>query len=124
MYPAMPRLRASAEVSRTPPVVVVEVEVVSPSPRDVHRDRVEKLKEYAHFGVAFYWLLDPRTRLVELLELGADGRYTIALSASAGLVAAPGCEGLMLDLDDLWAEVDELLFDAGDDDTEAPPSRS
>ena len=26
--------------------------------------------------------------------------------------------------DDLWAEVDALLFDAGDDDTEAPPSRS
>ena len=118
MYPAGTRLRASAEVSRTPPAVVVEV--VSPSPRDVHRDRVEKLKEYAQFGVAFYWLLDPRTRLVEILELGSDGRYTIALSASAGLVAAPGCEGLMLDLDDLWAEVDELLFDAGDDDNEAP----
>jgi Uma2 family endonuclease len=122
MYPAGTRLRASAEVSRTPPIVVVEV--VSPSPRDVHRDRVEKLKEYAQFGVAFYWLLDPRTRLVEILELGADGRYTIALSASAGMVAAPGCDGLTLDLDDLWAEVDGLLFDMGDDDTEAPPSQS
>jgi hypothetical protein len=30
----------------------------------------------------------------------------------------------MLELDDLWAEVDELLFDAGDDDTKAPRSRS
>lgn len=122
MYPAGTRLRANDEVSRTPPVVVVEV--VSPSPRDVHRDRVEKLKEYAQFGVAFYWLLDPRTRLVEILELGADGRYTIALSAVAGQVAAPGCEGLTLDLDDLWAEVDELLFEASDDDTELPRSQS
>src|SRR5689334_214571 len=33
-------------------------------------------------------------------------------------------EGLTLDRDDLWAEVDELLFEAGCDDTEAPPSRS
>jgi Uma2 family endonuclease len=72
MYPAGTHLRASAEVSRTPPVVVVEV--VSPSPRDVHRDRVEKLKECQQFWDAFYWLLDPRTRLVELLELGAGGR--------------------------------------------------
>jgi Uma2 family endonuclease len=122
MYPPGTRLRANAALSRTPPEVVVEV--VSPSLRDVRRDRVEKLKEYAKFGVRFYWLLDPQTRLLEILELGADGRYAIALSASEGTAPAPGCEGLTLDLDDLWAEVDGLSFDAGDEDEEEPSSAS
>jgi Uma2 family endonuclease len=118
MYPPGTRLRADAALSRTPPVVVVEV--ISPSPRDVHRDRVEKLREYARLGVPFYWLIDPRTRLVEILELGADGRYVIALSASAGTADAPGCEGLVLDLDDLWAEVDALSSEEGSEEG-APP---
>jgi Uma2 family endonuclease len=87
----------------------------------VHRDRVEKLKEYAQFGVRYYWLIDPRTRLFEILELGADGRYTIALSAFDGKVEAPGCEGLTLDLDELWAEVDELSHDE-DDEGKTPSS--
>jgi Uma2 family endonuclease len=120
MYAPGTRLRANAGLSRTPPAVVVEV--ASPSPRDVHRDRVEKLKEYATFGIRYYWLVDPRTRLFEILELGADGRYTIAVSASEGTVAAPGCEGLTLDLNGLWAEVDRLSFDEaeGDEDAEVP----
>jgi Uma2 family endonuclease len=116
MYAPGTRLRANAGLSRTPPLVVVEV--ASPSPQDVHRDRVEKLREYAQFGVRFYWLLDPRTRLVEILELGADGRYILALSASTGTVAAPGCEAMTLDLDDLWSEIDALSFDDRESDAE------
>ena len=122
MYLPGTRLRANAVLSRTPPAVVVEV--ISPSPRDAHRDRVEKLADYARFGVRCYWLLDPLTRILEVLELGADGRYTIAASASGGKVQAPACEGLTLDLDELWAEVDRLsLEESGDtDEHDQPPS--
>ena len=98
---------------RRPPDIMIEV--VSPSPRDVRRDRLEKRAEYAAFGVRWYWLLEPATRMLEIYELGADGRYVVVLGAEGGCIdAVPGCEGLALDLDELWAEIDGL----GEDEPE------
>lgn len=41
-----------------------------------------------------------------MLALGADGRFIGALSASEGAHPIPGHEGLTLDLDALWTELD------------------
>jgi Uma2 family endonuclease len=92
---------------RVPPDIAIEV--VFSTPRDGRRDRVEKLADYAAFGVGWYWILDPQLRSLEVLELDAQGRYLHVLGASTGvLVEIPGCEGLTLDLDALWAAIDEL----------------
>jgi hypothetical protein len=61
--------------------------------------------------VRWYWLIDPVARTIKIFEL-AGARYARRLLASRGrLDAVPGCPDLSLDLDALWAEVDELVID-------------
>ncbi|HVR30621.1 MAG TPA: Uma2 family endonuclease [Thermoanaerobaculia bacterium] len=100
--PAPPRRGAVRE----PPDVVVEV--VSASPADERRDRVEKMDDYSAFGVAYYWLVDPALGSVEIFDL-VEGRFARALAATGGLLTqVPGCPGLELDLDALWRELARL----------------
>lgn len=77
---------------RTPPDVAVEV--LSPTARDARRDPIEKVADYAAFRVRWSWLVDPERRVIEILELGADGRYVLAA---------------------LWGEVDRLGPPTSDD---------
>jgi Uma2 family endonuclease len=106
-FPGMPLPAARDAVAHVPPQIMIEV--LSPRPRDARRDRIDKTRDYGGFGVRQYWIVDPEVRVLEILELGADGRYAIALTASVGAHPVPGCDGLTLDLDALWAEIDRLL---------------
>jgi Uma2 family endonuclease len=91
---------------RAPPDIVLEV--LSPNSLDACRDRSEKVRDYAAFGVRWYWLIDPSLRVLEVLELGNDRRYVVALAAQEGSITIPGCVDFMLDLDALWAELGRL----------------
>lgn len=85
------------------------VEVVTPTPRDERRDRVEKMGEYEAKGIRWYWLLDPALGTLEIFELNAQHKYTRVVAASTGrLLEVPGCAGLVVDLDQLWAELERL----------------
>ena len=91
---------------RVPPDILVEV--ISSDPRDVRRDRVEKAAEYAAFGARFYWLIDPDALTFEVWALDASRRYQRVVCTSNGTIDVPGCEGLRMDVDALWAYVDRV----------------
>jgi Uma2 family endonuclease len=87
----------------------IAIEVVSSAPRDERRDRVEKLRDYAAFGVRWYWIVDPELQSFQVHELARDGRYVHAVDATEEVVhAVPGCEGLVVDLPALWSEIEAL----------------
>jgi hypothetical protein len=98
------RLRAASCAYRR----IWVAEVVSPSPRNERRDRIEKMDEYASFGVSWYWIVDPSLQSLEIFELTA-GRYARAARATEGrMESVPGCSGLQLDLDEILSEIARL----------------
>jgi len=96
---------------RTPPSIAVEI--VSSTPADIRRDRIVKLSEYAAFGVRWYWLVDPELRTFEILELDAAAHYVHKVSVLGGRVEEiPGCPELVLELDELWRELDVVMAES------------
>ena len=80
--PGTPQPAAQAYLGTTPPDIAVEI--ITARPRDARRDRVEKMGEYARFGIRWYWLVDPAVRSVEVFELGPRRRYTLVASLARG----------------------------------------
>jgi Uma2 family endonuclease len=92
---------------REPPDILIEV--VTPTPRDERRDRVEKMSEYARFGVPYFWLVDPTLGAFEMFERTPAGNYQKLVGVTAGSIdPVPGCPGLVVDVDALWAELARL----------------
>jgi len=111
-FAGMPTPKLLDSLARTPPSIAIEV--LTPRPRDARRDRIEKLADYARFGVPYYWIIDPSARTLEVFERAVDGRYTLALAAGDGEHDVPGCTELMLNLNDLWGELDAWEHNEGE----------
>ncbi|MFZ4699651.1 MAG: Uma2 family endonuclease, partial [Candidatus Methylumidiphilus sp.] len=80
-------------------------EVLSPS--TAKKDRVVKMPVYAKYGVGYLWLVDPLERTLEAFAL-SEGRWTvIGLFQDKDIVQMVPFEEMTLNLEDLWAEVEE-----------------
>jgi len=85
------------------------VEVISPQPRDVRRDREEKPAQYCAFGIPHYWTIEPLHRVVEIyppqMIPGKKGwEYRRVAAETRGIIEPPA--GPRLDLDALWTYVE------------------
>jgi Uma2 family endonuclease len=77
------------------------VEALSPSTE--RRDRGVKLERYARAGIPHYWLLDPRSRVLEPYRLGPQG-YELLGRFGPGMMFRPELfPGLEIAIDDLWS---------------------
>jgi Uma2 family endonuclease len=81
------------------------VEVLSPS--SMGRDWRVKLMLYAESGIREYWIVDPKTRLIEFL-VNEGGRFMIAMPAGAQY-RSQGLPEINLDVAELWRQVESRL---------------
>ena len=83
-----------------PPLLVVEI--LSPSTRKV--DLGVKYRRYAELEILHYWIVDPDRQRVECHRL-ADGAFRpVAEAQGDTTLAHPDWDGLILDLEALWAQ--------------------
>ncbi|WP_442483887.1 Uma2 family endonuclease [Aeoliella sp. SH292] len=81
------------------------VEVLSPS--TTRRDRVEKLDLYATARVPEYWIVDPRSQVIEFHVL--DGPSYRVTAKASGEYQSPQFAEVELDITAFWQEVDQRL---------------
>ncbi|MEY6431106.1 Uma2 family endonuclease [Thioalkalicoccus limnaeus] len=76
-------------------------EILSPS--TASKDREVKMPVYAHYGVAYAWLVDPKCRTLEAYAL-TDGDWRLLAEASDyDTIAVAPFDALQLDLGNLWS---------------------
>jgi len=75
-------------------------EIFSPSTKST--DREEKMPLYAHYGVRFAWLVDPKTLTLEAYEL-VDARWTpLGFFRDDDAVSVAPFDAIVIHLADLW----------------------
>ncbi len=76
-------------------------EILSPS--TTKKDRILKLPFYAHYGVAYAWVVDPLAHTLEAFELRQGFWVLIATLADDAPVRVPPFDAIEFPLSDLWA---------------------
>ena len=98
----MPRLPRDHRFEIAPDWVC---EILSPS--TAKTDRVIKMPVYAHYGVAYLWLVDPLAHTLEAFAL-RDGQWTvIGLFQDRDVVSVEPFHEMALELTGLWIETQE-----------------
>lgn len=93
--------RLFVRLTMPPPRLVAEV--VSPGDDNYQRDYEDKRKQYQERGIPEYWLLNPETGTVEVLEL-KDGEYVeFGKFQGTTLVQSPSFEAISFTAEQVFA---------------------
>ena len=92
-------LRPDGKLYAAPELVA---EVLSPGSTNERRDREVKLKLYAREGVEEYWLVDWRSRTVEVYRRAGDRLHLVATLTDADSLSSPLLPGFSYPVRALW----------------------
>jgi Uma2 family endonuclease len=81
-----------------PPDLAVEIL----SPGSEHTDRRTKFEEYQEFGIANYWIIDPKAKTAEAFKLRRKRYVPAGSGRSKDTVSFPPFPDLPIHLPDLW----------------------
>lgn len=86
--------RNTIRLSMLPPLLVVEV--VSPGELQRDRDLIAKRLQYQDCGILEYWIIDPQTKSILVLELINEIYHEIGIFSGDDLVLSPQFNSLNL----------------------------
>ena len=78
----------------SPPLLVIEV--VSPGDIQRERDYIAKRMQYQDYGIPEYWIVDPQTQTILVLELKGDRYLEVGNFSNDDLLQSPGFRELNL----------------------------
>ena len=76
------------------------VEVLSPS--TFRTDRKDKMEVYCQFGVAEYWIIDPKNQSVEVYVLENDRYEMQSFAIETGKIESKVLTGLKMDISKIF----------------------
>jgi Uma2 family endonuclease len=87
-------------LSMSPPLLVIEV--VSPGEIQRDRDYIAKKLQYQDCSIPEYWIVDPQTQTILVLELTGDTYREIGNFTNDDLVVSPGLKELNLKVSEVF----------------------
>ncbi len=92
--------RNTIRLSMSPPLLVVEV--VSPGELQRERDYIAKKIQYQDCGIPEYWIVDPETQTILVLELTEKTYTEFGNFGSDDLVSSPAFQDLNLKVSEVF----------------------
>ena len=95
-------LRPDGKLHELPELIV---EVLSPGPANIRRDRKDKLDVYAHHDVQEYWIVDWQQRTVEVYRRGEATLRLVETLRTDDVLCSQLCHGFELAVGSLFVGV-------------------
>ncbi len=92
--------RNTIRLSMLPPLLVIEV--VSPGDIQKNRDYIAKRMQYQDCGIPEYWIVDPQTQTILVLELRGDSYREVGSFSNDELLQSPRFRELNLKVSEVF----------------------